>query len=416
MIPIEKAIELILKEITPLGLEKIDILNSLGRVAAEDIYSKRDIPSFDNSAMDGYAVRFIDIKGASHDNLSILNVIEDIPAGYTPNRFVSKGEAVRIMTGAPVPQGADTVVMVEDTEKDGDTVKIFRETRKGRNIRRAGEDVKAGDLVMSRGTLLRSAEIGMMASVGRSFISVYQVPRVAILSTGDELVDVDGRLNGAKIISTNSYTLISQVKECNAIPIYLGIARDTKEEIKEKLKEGKHADIIISSGGVSVGDYDLVKDVLKEIGADIRFWKVAMRPGQPLAFGVIGRKPIFGLPGNPVSSMVSFEQFIRPSILKMSGFKHIFRPVIDAVLKEDIYQKRGRKRLLRSIVSLEDGEYYVRLTGEQGSGILMSMVKSNGLIIIPEEGADFKAGEKVRVQLLNRDFELSEEPGYASVE
>jgi molybdopterin molybdotransferase len=406
MIPVEKAIELILKEIELLGLEKIDILSSLGRVAAENIYSNRDIPSFDNSAMDGYAVRFMDIQSASNDNVSVLNVIEDLPAGYTPNRAVNKGEAVRIMTGAPVPQGADTVVMVEDTEKEGDTVKIFRETKQGRNIRRAGEDVKAGELVISRGTPVRPAEIGMMASVGRSFVSVYQVPRVAILSTGDELVDVDGRLNGGKIISSNSYTLISQVKECIAVPIYLGIARDTKEEIKKKLKEGTHADIIISSGGVSVGDYDLVKDVLKEIGADIRFWKVAMRPGQPLAFGVIAGKPIFGLPGNPVSSMVSFEQFIRPSILKMSGFKHIFRPVIDAVLKEDIYQKPGRKRFLRSIVSLEDGKYYVRLTGEQGSGILMSMVRSNGLTIIPEDGAGFKAGEKVRVQLLDRVFPI----------
>lgn len=412
MMPVEEAIELILKDIKVRGLEKVDILSSLGRVAAEDIYSSRDIPPFDNSAMDGYAVKFKNIRGASNENPSVLRVIEDLPAGYTPEKALNEGEAVRIMTGAPIPQNADTVVMVEDTEKDGDTVRIFKETKQGENIRLAGEDVRAGDLVISSGTPIRPAEIGMIASLGRAFVYVYQVPRVAILSTGDELVDVDDKITGGKIISTNSYTLMSQVRECGGIPIYLGIARDTEEEIGEKLKEGTHADIIISSGGVSVGDYDLVRDVLEGLGANMRFWKVAMRPGQPLTFGVISGKPFFGLPGNPVSSMVSFEQFVRPSILKMSGFSNIFRPVVDAILKENVSQKPGRKRFLRSIVSLEDGEYYVRTTGEQGSGILMSMVKSNGLIILREDKIDLKAGEKVRVQLLDRSFESGKKPRY----
>lgn len=412
MISVEKAIESILKEIKILGSERISILDSLGRVAAEDMYSSRDIPPFDNSAMDGYALKFKDIKGSSVENPSILKVVEDLPAGYTPKKAIKDGEAARIMTGAPIPKCADTVIMVEDTKKETDTVKIFRETKQGGNIRSAGEDVKSGELVISRGTLIRPAEVGMMASVGRAFVYVYQAPRVAILSTGDELVDVDDELTEGKIISTNSYTLMSQVKECGGIPIYLGIAKDTKKEIGEKLKEGTCADIIVSTGGVSVGDYDLVKDVLKELGAEIRFWKVAMRPGQPLIFGIIAGKPFFGLPGNPVSSMVSFEQFVRPSILKMCGFKNIFRHVIKATIKENISQKPGRKRFLRSIVSLEDGRYYVRLTGEQGSGILMSMVKSNGLMIMPEDKTDFKVGETVKVQLLRRGFESGEEPGY----
>ncbi len=412
MIPVEKAIELILKEIEVRGAEKINILSSSGRVAAEDISSNRDIPPFDNSAMDGYAVKFGDVREASNEDPSVLRVIEDLPAGYIPKKAINKGEAVRIMTGAPIPQGADTIVMVEDTEILGDRVKIFKKAKHGEHIRLKGEDVRADDLVISKGTTIRPAEVGMMASVGRAFVYVHQVPTVAILSTGDELVDVDGNLTEGKIISSNSYTLVSQVRECGGKPVYLGIVRDTKEEIAAKLTEATRADAIISSGGVSVGDYDLVTDVIEELGGGIRFRKIAVRPGQPVTFGIIGGKPIFGLPGNPVSSMVSFEQFVRPALLKMSGFTKIFRPVIDAILREDLSQKPGRKRFIRSVVTLEDGEYYVRTTGEQGSGILMSMVKSNGLIVLPEDKTDFRAGKKVRVQLLDRSFEFGEEPRY----
>jgi molybdopterin molybdotransferase len=240
----------------------------------------------------------------------------------------------------------------------------------------------------------------MLASVGRSFVSVYQRPLVAILCTGDELVDVDGELDEIKIISSNSYTLAAQVKECGAIPVQLGIAKDRKEEIEEKLRQGMRADVLISSAGVSVGDYDFVKEVMKNLGLEMAFWKVAMKPGKPLAFGTIQGKPVFGLPGNPVSSMVSFEQFIRPSLLKMMGHRQIFRPVVEALLQEDIGKKPGRRHFIRAFVSFKEGCYFTTTTGDQGSGILQSMVKANGLIIIPEDQEIVRAGEKVKVQLL----------------
>jgi molybdopterin molybdotransferase len=388
-----------------LGLEKVNIITSLGRVIGEDILVPRDIPPLDNSAMDGYAVRVTDIKGASRKNPISLKVIEDLPAGALPQMSVTKGEAVRIMTGAPIPPGADTVVMVEDTEKVGEGVRVFQTVPAGENIRRAGEDVKKNDRVISKGSVIRAAEVGMLASVGRAFVSVHQRPLVAILCTGDELVDVDEGVADHKIVSSNSYTLSAQVMECGALPLQLGIAKDVSAEIEEKFRQGLRADVIVSSAGVSVGDYDLVKDVLGRIGFEMDFWGVAMRPGQPLAFGTIGGKPTFGLPGNPVSSMVSFEQFVRPSLLKMMGHRNLFRPLVEAFLKEEISKKPGRRHFMRAKLSLEENRYVVTTTGPQGSGILNSMVEANSLVIVPEEVTEIKAGEKVRVQILDRSFE-----------
>ena len=401
MITVEEALDKILSYIQPLGSERVSILEALGRVCAEDILANRDIPSFNNSGMDGYAVRSEDIQNASAEHPVQLEVIEDLPAGFIPRKRVERGNGTRIMTGALIPEGADAVVPVEGSKKEGNFVSIFMSGLPGEYIRKAGEDVKKGECVISAGDLINPAEIGMLASLGRSFVAVYQRATVAILCTGEELVDVDGDLDGTKIVSSNSYSLAAQVKDCGAIPIQLGIARDRKEEIKGKLLQGLRADVLISSAGVSVGDYDFVKDVLKDMGVEIVFWKVAMKPGMPVVFGTVQGKPVFGLPGNPVSSMVSFEQFVRPSLLKMMGHRRLFRPVIDAILKEGIQKRPGRRHFMRAFVALEKGQYFVTATGAQGSGILKSMVKANGLMVIPEDREIVKAGEKVKVQLLD---------------
>src|SRR3989338_456214 len=301
MISVEAALEIILSEINPLGMERVNILSTMGRVLGEDIVADTDNPPWDNSAMDGYAVRAVDTKDASKDQPVTLQIIEDLPAGYVAKKSVKRGQTIRIMTGAPMPKGADAVIMVEETERQEargkrQEVKVFKEAKVGDNVRKAGEDFKKGDIVLRKGITIRPAEIGMLAAVGKSNIYVYQRPKVAVLSTGDELVEIDETLTHGKIINSNSYSISAQAQACGAIPIQLGIARDNKKDLKEKLTYGLTADCIISSCCVSVGFFDFVKDVLKEMGSEMRFWKVAMKPGKPLAFGIIGDKPAFGLP------------------------------------------------------------------------------------------------------------------------
>jgi molybdopterin molybdotransferase len=398
---VEKALKTILVNFRPLGLEKINILDAQKRVIGEDVFAPHNIPSADNSAMDGYAVRHIDTKGATQDKPLQLKIIEDIPAGKVALKKIKKGEAARIMTGAVIPEGADAIIRQEDTKKNGKTVIIYTSAKKGTNIRFAGEDVQKGDLIVHRGSALRPADIGMLAALGKAFVSVYQKPRVAIMSTGDELVDIETNPPLGKIINSNSYSLAAQVLECGGIPVMLGISKDKKIDLQEKFKTALHADVIISSGGVSVGDYDFVKDVMGEIGNAMHFWQVAMRPGKPLAFGAIEGIPLFGLPGNPVSAMVSFEQFVRPSLLKMQGHTKLFRQTAKAICADEFQKSAGFKHFVRAIVRKEKDQYIASVTGDQGSGILKSMVMANALIVMGENETRIKKGAQVSIQLLD---------------
>lgn len=399
---LEEAQRIVLEAATPLGMEKVSILEALGRVLGEDIVAARDNPPWDNSAMDGFAVRFDDIKQEHAISKPVeLTIIEDVPAGKMPMQSVGPGQAIRIMTGAPVPKGADTVLKVEDTESTPSTVRVFKPEPRGANIRPQGEDVKKGERIIARGTAIRPGEAGMLAILAKSFVLVYQRPRVAILSTGDELADLDERFSEEKIINSNSYGIAAAVCEAGGIPLLLGIAKDNPAALKEKISHGLNADILVLSGGVSMGDYDFTKAVFKELGAEMNFWKLAIRPGQPLAFGRIQGKLAFGLPGNPVSSMVTFEQLVRPAMLKMEGHRSYGRPVVQAVFQEKFSKRTDRRHFLRGILTREDGQFKVRTTGDQGSGILTSMVKANCLIDVATEVERVNVGDLVPVQILS---------------
>jgi len=414
MLNVEEALERILRGFRPLEPERVPILEALGRVLAEDVIADMDIPLHANSAMDGYAVRAADTAGASRQTPNRLRVIGELAAGYVSEMEVTPGTAIRIMTGAPIPLGADGVVPVEDTEAEGEWVDIFAEAPVGQYVRPAGEDVRRGELVLQRGTFVRPQEIGMLATLGQKEVLVVRRPRVAILATGDEVVEVDALLAPGKIRNSNSYSNAAQVIKCGGTPVMLGIARDQVQELTEKIRAGlaQGVDLFLTSGGVSVGDFDVVKDVLAAEGA-INFWRVRMKPGKPLAFGHLnlpphrggiergGAVPILGLPGNPVSVMVSFEMFVRPAILKMLGVTDWERPVVEAALMDAVRHKDSRRHYLRVRVEEHEGEYRATLTGEQGSGILSSMVKANALAIIPEEWTHVPAGARVQVMMLD---------------
>lgn len=404
MITVDEALRAVLDAVSPLGIEKVGIMDALGRVLGEDVYARRNIPPQDNSAMDGIVVRSNDTRGASADKPVRFRLLEEIPAGHIPTRTIGPFEAAKIMTGATIPAGGDTVIRREEIREEGQSVLIIAPSEPGQDIRRAGEDVAEGELALTRGEVIRPAEIGMLASLGRSFVYVYQRPLVAIVATGNELVDIDETPSLWSIITSNSYSLASQVKECGALPLQVGIARDTKEDIICKFRNAARADVVISSGGVSVGDYDLVRGVIAEKWDGIQFWQVAMKPGKPFAFGHIGDKPFFGLPGNPVSSMISFEQFVRPALLKMMGHGNIYRPMVKAKLAETISKKRGVKHFIRAQIAINDGIYTATTTGDQGSGILKSMVKANGLIIMPENATRVEKGEEATVQLIDHSL------------
>jgi molybdopterin molybdotransferase len=379
MLTVEEALEAILSRITVLGTERVDVVGSLGRVLAEPIVSRREIPPWANSSMGGYAVRAEDSgTGAT------LSVVGRVEAGALPSRAIGRGEAMRIFTGAPLPPGADAVVPQEDVEATNGRVTLTAAVDRAAYVRPAGEDVRVGDRVLEPGVTLRAAEVGLLATLGYGQVCVYRRPRVAILSTGNELADLGTEPGPGQIPNTNTYSLIAQVLETGGVPISLGVAPDRLEAIEERVRRAKDADVILSSAGVSVGELDLVREAFMRAGAELHLWKVSMRPGKPITFGSLGDRAVFGLPGNPVSAMVTFELFVRPALLKMSGRARLTRPRVRARALAPIPNPGARRGYLRvHLETTEDGLLGARLTGEQGSAILRSMVAADGLAVIP---------------------------------
>jgi molybdopterin molybdotransferase len=410
VISVDQALEEVLKHTSVLEAEESPILSCLGQVLAEDVSSAINIPSLDNSAMDGYAVRAADTRGASQKSPRILRVIDTVAAGAVSHSRVEPGTAVRIMTGAPVPDGADSVVRFEDTdelERQGIPAEIgvLIEVTPGAEIRRAGEDIAVGSLVLKQGTRLRASEIGVLASLGCGKVKVIRRPVVAILSTGDEIADISHPLSQGKIYNSNSYSLAALVQRYGAVPRMLGIALDNEESLLDRLSAGRDADMVVTSGGVSLGDYDVVRKVLEKEGRTV-FWRVREKPGKPFVFGLLkgdaGKDILFfGLAGNPVSAMVNFELFARPAVLKMMGRKNLTKPTVRAVVEDAIENTDGRRVFTRVCVEKRGGGYFARLTGPQGSGILTSMALANGLAIVPEDEPGVKPGDVVDVMMLD---------------
>ncbi len=408
MLSVEEALERVLSHFHPLDQERVPILEALGRVLAEEIISTLDVPPHANSAMDGYAVRAADTEGATPSSPLKLRVIGEVAAGRVAVQDVASATAIRIMTGAPIPSGADAVVCLENTSHDETFVYVRSEVGPGKDLRLAGEDVKRGQRVIEKGIRLRPEHIGMLATLGRADVAAIRRPRVAILATGDELVDVGHALPPGAIYDANSYSNTAQVLHTGGIPIRLGIARDRRQDLAKRIEEGlaQNVDLFLVSGGVSVGDFDIVKNVLAAKG-EISFWRVRMKPGKPLVFGTLERErgrhiPFIGLPGNPVSAMVSFELFVRPALLKMLGETELHRPVVVATLMDSLPQKDDRRHYLRVRLEEKEGRFCAHLTGEQGSGILSSMLEADGLAVIPEAWSSAPAGGQVQILVLDR--------------
>ncbi|MCZ7663721.1 MAG: molybdopterin molybdotransferase MoeA [Thermoleophilia bacterium] len=404
MISIAEARALILAEARPLPPERRALTDSLGGVLAEPIAAPHHVPPFDNSAMDGFAVRAVDTAGAGPEHPVALIMRDTIPAGADSWADVGPGEAAKIMTGAALPPGADAVVEVEASEEVGGKVRLFREVVPGTSVRLAGEDVAAGDVVLQPGDPIGPAEIGILASLGFPEVLVCRRPRVAIISTGSELVEVDQPLRPGQIRNSNSYTLEAQCRQLGLEPDRLGIAPDDYEATRALVERGLAYDVLITSGGVSVGEFDFVKDVQDALGVERRLWGVAMKPGKPLAFGVREGCLVFGVPGNPVAAMVSFELFVRPALMRLMGHRRVLRPTHRAVLEEDVANRYGRVHVMRARAWREGDVWHASSTGPQGSGILRSMVKANGLVFIPDDVGVLRAGETADMVLLREEW------------
>ncbi len=405
---VAEALERVLATVSVLGNETVELLDSLGRVLAEDVVARDSLPPFDNSSMDGFAVVSADLQNTTEDSPATLRVVGDVAAGTWPDFHLSQGQAARIMTGAPIPAGADAVVPVEGTDENWreearplpEQVKVFRRVERGGYIRPQGDDIQAGRTILRVGHRIRPQEISVLASLGVPQLSVVRRARVGILATGDELVPVKEALSPGKIRNSNSYAQSAQVAALGAIPIPLGVARDTEKDVRIKLQTGLDLDVdmFISSAGVSVGAYDVVKTVLSE-GGDVNFWRVRMRPGKPLAFGKYAGVPYIGLPGNPVSSMVSFERFAKPAIRKMMGETDLTPHIVQAIV-QDSFGSDGRESYIRVILEQHADGTHATTTGNQGSHVITSLVKANGLLIVPEGVREVQCGERLTAILL----------------
>lgn len=395
---------------------RVPLHDALGSVLAEAVISPIDIPAHTNSAMDGYAVRGTDVRGATAEKPCLLEVIETLPAGHFPTRAIGPGECARIFTGAPLPQGADTVIRQEDTDRGADRVSIVADRDVGSNVRHAGEDIPRGRRVFEAGVELGPAQLGVLASMAVSHPVVFRRPRVGILGSGDEIVELDQPdeiLSGRKVASSNSFTLSALTQIAGGVPVPLGIAADTKQSLREHFANASDCDLLVTSAGVSVGEHDHLRDVVTEVGGSdaIRFWKLRMRPGAPVGFGMIGDMPWLGLPGNPVSAMVTFELFVRPAIRWMAGFDAPFRRCVAVVTGEPIRVSAALQHFLRARITEEGHHRVARLTGPQGSGILTSMVEANGLLIVPEGQRETPKGAPLRALLFD-DPMHQKEPGF----
>ena len=412
MISVSEAIQRLLSSFSPVAIEEVPLLQAAGRVLSKKIKSDINLPLFTNSSMDGFAVRAEDVEGAREDQPVILNVVEDIPAGKRPSKIIGNNQTARIMTGAPLPDGANAVVPIEDTDQynsDSRTqsyllpaeIKVRRSVSEGDYVRLVGEDVTSGEVVLEPNSRLRPQDLGLLAMLGISQISVFRRPRIIILSTGDELLPVDVPLQLGKIHDSNAYTLSALISRDGGTPEYLGIVPDQEQAVRDSLETAvKHdADLILSSAGVSVGAFDFVRSIIQSDG-ELEFWQVNMRPGKPVAFGNFQGVPFIGLPGNPVSAYVGYEVFGRPAILRLSGVENTIRSRIRIKIGEDI-KSDGRESYLRAVVHSQNGEWFARLTGHQGSGNLLSLVQANALLIIPSGVKSLPSGTEVEAWMLN---------------
>lgn len=413
MLSVPEASARILEHIARLPPERVPLLDALGRVLATRAVAPLTLPQWNNSAMDGYAVRGADVAAAAEASPVTLPVAETIAAGGFASRALRPGEAMRIMTGAPLPEGADCVVRVEDTDGGVERVVVRNARDVGKNVRARGEELREGEVALAEGSVVGAAQVGVLASIGMPTVDVYRRPRVAILGSGDELVDLDRfheALAGRKIVASNGWTLTALVRGAGGEPVNLGIAADTPDSLRAHLVRAAGCDLVVTTAGISVGEFDYTRDVLGGLGADIKFWKVRMRPGAPLGFGLLpGGQPWIGLPGNPVSTMVTFELFVRPAIRRMLGHLRLFHRPIPVVLEEPVTIGARLTHFLRAVVRVdEDGRLLARLTGAQGSGILTSMARANALLVVPEDRPRSEAGEVLHALPLGESASLAE--------